>query len=230
MTNRVWRALTPHGALALRAGHPRSALLGIDRCREWHVLLRLQGHDIGPQPLHFDRRRDHAAFVWIPGQPGPPPPQAAREILARLHALPLSGYRFSPAAMIRHYRENVDLPSDIAAASHRYEDASARLEEDAVLRLCHNDSVAKNWIRRDDGGLRLIDFEFAGDNDPAFDLATLSLDVDLGPLAPRVAAYRPIVDCLWLLYCLVLASVDPSKRGAAEAQAKRRRQRLGLSF
>ena len=224
MTNRVWQ----HGTLALRQGSPHAALLGIDRCREWHVLQRLQGHGVGPAVLRFDCVRDLAAFHWIPGEAGAPEAGAAVKLLHRLHALPLCGHRFSPAAMIRRYRQalGAGLAPELALLSHRCEDVSRALEEDAELRLCHNDCVAKNWVRSGTGALRLIDFEFAGDNDPAFDLATLSLDVDLGALAPRVEAYRPVVDCLWLLYCLLLASLDPDRRQAARAQAALRLSRL----
>ena len=228
MTNRVWRVDSAHGPLALRQGRPHAPLLGIDRCREWHVLQRLRGHHIGPEVQRFDARQDRAAFTWIPGTPGAPEPGAAQALLHRLHALPLCGYRFSPAELIERYRDllGASLPPGIAHLSQACQQISLALETDAPLRLCHNDCVAKNWIRTGSGALRLIDCEFAGDNDPAFDLATLSLDVDLGPLPPRVAAYRPIVDCLWLLYCLVLAAVDPEQQEAARRQAAGRLQRL----
>lgn len=225
MTNRVWRV----GDLAVRQGPPHAALLGIDRCREWNVLQRLRGHAIGPDPLRFDQRRDLAAFRWLRGQPGVVEPQAAARLLTRLHTLPRCGQRFSPAATIRHYRSVLGrtLEPVLDEFAQRCVEASDALEESAELRLCHNDCVAKNWIQLEDGTLRLIDFEFAGDNDPAFDFATLSLDVDLGAVPHRVAAYRPVVDCLWILYCLVLATVDEGKRAAAEGQIDGRRQRLG---
>jgi thiamine kinase-like enzyme len=226
VTNRVWRV----GDVALRQGHPQATALGIDRCREWHVLQRLRRHGIGPEPLRFDRQRDLAAFTWLAGESGAPEAEAARALLQRLHALPRCGQRFSPAATIAHYRALLEgrLPAALRELSDRCEETSWMLEETAELRLCHNDCVAKNWLHLEDGSWRLIDFEFAGDNDPAFDFATLSLDVDLGPLPERVAAYRPVVDCLWTLYCLVLAELDEAKREPAQRQARERCARLGI--
>jgi aminoglycoside phosphotransferase (APT) family kinase protein len=67
--------------------------------------------------------------------------------------------------------------------------------------------------------LKLIDFEFAAPNDPAFDLATWCLAFHIEPedpildaygrreqrLSSRVRAYMPVVDALWSLYCCFMA-------------------------
>lgn len=224
MTNRVSRV----GNVCVREGHPESAALGIDRCREWQVLLRLRGLGIGPRLIRMDRVRDVTLFEWLPGSQ-PNEVGDAVKLLARLHAQPRCGLRFSPAAMIRQYLRLIEVPGKLRDLSSACADVSEGLEESAELTLCHNDCVAKNWIQLPDGGLRLIDFEFAGDNDPAFDLATLSLEWDAYPPSnPRVRAYRPVVDCLWTLYCLVVAEVDPECRAEVMAQAAFRMARLGV--
>ena len=47
----------------------------------------------------------------------------------------------------------------------------------AVPRPCHNDLLPGNIIRAaDDGGLRIVDWEYAGMGDPRFDLGNLSIN------------------------------------------------------
>jgi thiamine kinase-like enzyme len=48
------------------------------------------------------------------------------------------------------------------------------------LRPCHNDLVPENLIDSD-AGIRIIDFQVGGMNDPSFDLADLAADSDLDP-------------------------------------------------
>jgi thiamine kinase-like enzyme len=49
----------------------------------------------------------------------------------------------------------------------------------ALARPCHNDLLSGNIIRvAGDGGLRLVDWEYAGMGDPRFDLGNLSINND----------------------------------------------------
>ena len=88
--------------------------------------------------------------------------------LRRLHALPATGRCFDAAGAASLYSQHIDrdphlvtLCSEIIAASGL---------EDAV-RCCHNDLVAENIIATP--SLRFLDWEYACDNDPLFDLATV---------------------------------------------------------
>ncbi len=89
--------------------------------------------------------------------------------LRRLHALQLTGRSF-----------------DARVAANRYVEKNSRLDSDTVekctaivssMRLpqnlccCHNDLVAANLITTPD--LMFLDWEYACDNDPFFDLATI---------------------------------------------------------
>ena len=44
---------------------------------------------------------------------------------------------------------------------------------------CHNDPLCENWMLQNNGKMFLIDWEYAGMNDPIWDLADLSLEADL---------------------------------------------------
>jgi len=89
--------------------------------------------------------------------------------LKRLHALPLTGRSFDAMVAARHYVENIKNPdSDLIERCNRIIE-SMRLPH--KLCCCHNDLVAGNMITAPD--LLFIDWEYACDNDPLFDLATI---------------------------------------------------------
>ena len=90
-------------------------------------------------------------------------------LLRRLHRLPRCGVSFEPAAVASAYFAGLGDTADPTAERCRRIVASAPTP--TRLRCCHNDVTAENVIRND--GLKLIDFEYARDNEPLFDLAGL---------------------------------------------------------
>lgn len=91
------------------------------------------------------------------------------ELLKRVHALPSTGRRFDAIEAARHYfvtARNVD-----AAVAKECEHVIAAMPLPSLLRCCHNDLVAENIVATP--SLRLLDWEYACDNDPLFDLATI---------------------------------------------------------
>ena len=88
--------------------------------------------------------------------------------LRRLHALPASGRRFDAAGAARHYAKL------IAGFSNEVELRIAAIDSVAGFQsgcFCHNDLVAGNIVATPD--VQFIDWEYACDNDPLFDLATV---------------------------------------------------------
>ncbi len=88
--------------------------------------------------------------------------------LRRLHALPVTGRAFDSrsaaaayAAMIDRDRETVEYCLEVVEA----------IPESSHRRCCHNDLVAENIISTP--AIRFLDWEYACDNDPLWDLATI---------------------------------------------------------
>lgn len=50
------------------------------------------------------------------------------------------------------------------------------INDPLILRPCHNDLVAENFVRSSNGKLYLLDWEYSGMNDPAWDLAAFILE------------------------------------------------------
>ncbi|MDJ0939992.1 MAG: choline/ethanolamine kinase family protein [Woeseiaceae bacterium] len=91
-------------------------------------------------------------------------------VLKRVHALPLTGRVFNAIDAAEHYIERLTDDVDPLLA----ERAIATVREHwapANLCCCHNDLVAENILETD--RLRFLDWEYACDNDPFFDLATI---------------------------------------------------------
>ncbi len=92
------------------------------------------------------------------------------QALRRLHSLPLTGRTFDAAAAARAYARRIVNPdSRIVAEKVRIVEQGPRPQN---LCFCHNDLVVGNIINVPE--TRFLDWEYACDNDPFFDLATIA--------------------------------------------------------
>ncbi len=89
--------------------------------------------------------------------------------LKRLHALPLTGRSFDAGVAAKRYVERTaGLDADVV---HKCTEIIDRMRLPQNLCCCHNDLVAENLITTPE--LMFLDWEYACDNDPFFDLATV---------------------------------------------------------
>ena len=89
--------------------------------------------------------------------------------IRELHALPSTGRLFDPVTAAERYLSNI-----VNADPERTTRCIERIRSmptPASVCCCHNDLVAENILSVD--GLRFLDWEYAADNDPLFDLATI---------------------------------------------------------
>lgn len=99
-------------------------------------------------------------------------------LLRRVHALPQTGRRFDAVRAARHYAERIAQGADTDAAlvNEHVEITGSSPVSDQVC-CCHNDVVAENILATPE--LRLIDWEYAADNNPLFDIAVVVVHHDL---------------------------------------------------
>lgn len=89
--------------------------------------------------------------------------------LRRLHALPLTGRSFDASVAAKRYVEKiVGVDAGVVA---KCTDIISSMRLPHNLCCCHNDLVAENIITTPD--VMFLDWEYACDNDPFFDLATV---------------------------------------------------------
>jgi len=89
--------------------------------------------------------------------------------LRKLHSLPLTGSTFDAATAARAYASRIH-----SAESDMVRDCVQVIDSLPLPRnlcCCHNDLVAANIIATPD--IRFLDWEYACDNDPFFDIATV---------------------------------------------------------
>lgn len=95
--------------------------------------------------------------------------RALADALRRLHALPSTGRTFDAREAAELYARAIG-SKDEASVREQLQIVHA-MPQPQTLRCCHNDLVAENIIATPD--IRFLDWEYACDNDPLFDLATI---------------------------------------------------------
>lgn len=174
LSNRVW-LLQKDGARAVLKldVEARAAHLGT-RLQEAAVQSAAQSAGLAGAVLFADQNVYLTEYVvgsqW---QPSLLDQQAGIEQLAaslrRLHGLPTTGRSFDGIGAGRHYVSTIQDPdSEIVRLCLKVIGAT-RLPD--YLCCCHNDLVAENIVATP--GIRFLDWEYACDNDPLFDLATI---------------------------------------------------------
>ena len=89
--------------------------------------------------------------------------------LREVHALPLTGTTYDAVAAARLYARN--LSARMSGAAERHLAVVEAAPGPMNLCCCHNDLVAENIIATP--SIRFLDWEYACDNDPLFDLAVV---------------------------------------------------------
>ena len=246
LTNRNYRVDTTLGVFAVRLPGAGSDAY-VDRATEAHNARRAAELGLNCEVVHLG---PDGAMVcrFVDGEVVAPEALAADgdrlERLARalwhLHvgAGAFRG-RFDPLVEARrHHRALVAVPAgtdDLLAEI-------AGFDLDAPLAPCHNDAWPPNVVFRADGGVVLVDWEYSAMNDPAWDLAHLSVECGLDDddherllraytggtpptdLRRRVGLLRGVSDVVWGLWALVqVADGNDATDFAAYAEARLRR-------
>ncbi|MFQ5785317.1 MAG: phosphotransferase, partial [Alphaproteobacteria bacterium] len=231
LTNRNWRVTAPVGDFVLRlAGEGTNDL--IDRAAEAHDARLAAEAGVGAEVVFADPAAGVLLCCFIAGAVtmtasdfgDPDMLRRAARTLRRLHR---SGVRFAATrdafATIDAYRALAEkrgrpLPAGLAAAIGEMAPLHRAFAAQALpVAPCHWDPVAGNFLDTDER-MYLVDYEFAANGDPMWDLAYLALDAGFdaaceGALldayftgsppadaAARVVVYRALCDlvcCLW---------------------------------
>jgi thiamine kinase-like enzyme len=172
----------------LRIGGKDTELLGIDRNVEHRASLAAAALGIGPEVVAFVEPEGYLVTRFVEGEVGRVSAAEAAALLRRFHAGPAIAGRFDAFRVVETYaatarERGVALPAGYAAAkatADRIERRRGRFEPGP----CHNDLLAANFIH-DGERLWIVDWEYAGMGDPAFDLANFAVSNDLDEAGDR---------------------------------------------
>jgi thiamine kinase-like enzyme len=203
LTNTNWRVEVDGTPYFVRIPGAATELLAVDRGNELYNTQAAAEAGVAPRVAATVPGLGAFALEWVDGVAGsneslraPGMPSRIGAALRQLHAGPrfrddFDMFRLSERylALVAErsmpipagYREHLDRIPRIEAALRRHPVASVP---------CHNDLLADNYL--DDGArLWLVDWEYSGNNDPAFELGNTAqeLGYDADQLAELCAAY-----------------------------------------
>jgi thiamine kinase-like enzyme len=249
LTNANYRVDVDGRAFVVRIPGASTELLAIDRVNELHNARIAAALGIGPAVLHHFADGDVTVAEFLHGRPmsndslqesGMPARIAAT--LRVLHGGPRFLRDFDMPALAERYRvlaerRGYGLPSGYRARRAAVDRISAALAGRPLATVpCHNDLLADNYIEQD-GRLRLVDWEYSGNGDPAFELGNTCRELDYddarvlelcqayfgratAALVGRVRLHMIVSDVGWTLWAAIQTAIsriafDFSAYGAA---------------
>jgi thiamine kinase-like enzyme len=182
ITNHNFRVDVAADSFVLRIGGKNTALLGIDRGAEHDASLMAAEIGVGPEVVSFVEPDGFLVTRYVEGEVGRFDVARVASALQRVHAArPIRG-RFDSFRVVEAYaaiarERGVEVPAAYASAKDVADRTERRLGTRPV-RPCHNDLLGANFI--DDGErVWIVDWEYAGMGDPAFDLANFAVNNEL---------------------------------------------------
>jgi len=206
LTNTNLRVTTDEGDYVVRVSANTTGLLGIDRDAEHANSVRAHAAGVGAEVIAY-LPDDHVLVLrflngrTLTAEDVVPRTERIAAALRTLHAGPAFVTDFDMRTIRRRYldvvtSEGFRIPGDyldLEPAYARLEDALG-LDPEATV-PCNNDLLAANFI--DDGErIWIIDYEYAGQNEPSFELGNFASEngLDESLTAALTSAYWGSVD------------------------------------
>lgn len=178
LTNRVYKLSTDDATFVLRLNANHTDAFGLDRFSEVGILAQASAAGLAPEIIHADMNNGVLLLRYIDGRVWTSDDLADSKnleslaaLLRTVHALPVSGKNFDATVVASGYLNNLSSQQDLHKIGTRCNAIIECIAPTDHPCCCHNDVVAANVIAS--SGLMLLDWEYACDNDPLFDLASI---------------------------------------------------------
>jgi thiamine kinase-like enzyme len=208
LTNTNYRVTTPDGCYVVRISGKDTGLLAIDRANEIHNTIAAAETGVGATVVAALPEHDALVLEFLEGEVMDAEKlrrgdrlEAIASACRRLHGGRRFLQDFDMFAIQRGYVQVVQergfrLPDrylEFEPRVHELEHAM-RMRSEATV-PCNNDLLAENFIEVG-GAMRLIDYEYSGNNEPSFELGNVwsESNLSLAQLDELVAHYygRPL--------------------------------------
>lgn len=203
LTNTNYKVVVDGHPYFVRVPGESTELLAVDRKNEYFNAKAAAQAGVGPRVLYYLPEFSVMVLEFFAGRTmsnqtlqGAGMPARIAEVTKRLHAGPRFLTDFNMFRLTEFYLNicrdrSIRIPegySERLPTVRRIEQALLARPEPTVP--CHNDLLAENYMEVD-GSLRLIDYEYSGNNDPCFELGNTcqELQYDEVRIAEVCAAY-----------------------------------------
>ena len=221
LTNTNYHVVVDGTAYVVRIPGANTELLSINREHEYYNTRAAAESGVGARIVYYLPDIPVMVLEFIDGQTMNSarlrePEQIGRiaEAARALHAGPAFANTFNMFRTMDFYLEIVRQHGfRIPEGYDEYVPIARRIEAALAVHAlplvpCNNDLLAENFI--DDGTrLRLVDYEYSGNNDPCFELGNICNENDFAPeqVEQLCAAYfgapsRALIARMWLYYCM----------------------------
>lgn len=170
----------------------------VERSHEGIAMQLIKGHDFDCETFYFDPIHGIKISHYLPNVKeyqecdDPFKIEKVALLLKRFHGLNLQSKEcFYPYQRYLKYKNNVNTP--LYDLSMYEESMQVTSESPCVMCLCHNDLVSGNLLF-DDQKTYLIDYEYAANNDPLFDVISFLSENDIFDSNLRERFYQTYFD------------------------------------
>ncbi len=178
LTNRTHLVEREGKKCILRLDAEHTDVFDLNRPRELSILEQAADSGLAAEVIFSDVDAGILLSAFIPGRTWEASDlddsanvEALSTLLHEVHALPTCGSSFNASRVARRYVENLASHIDLYALGVKCQQVIDSIDGSGVSCCCHNDLVVENVISA--SRLMLLDWEYACDNDPLFDLASL---------------------------------------------------------
>lgn len=178
LTNRVYHVRAGDRECVLRLAADHDDTFMVDRSCERAILETAAEAGIAPAILYSNSDAGILVTEYLQGGHWQESDlesneniEALARLLRRVHALPNCRSRIDLTAIAGKYEDYLKRYHGLHAFASNCVRIVSEIPVHDNVTCCHNDIVAANIV--DSGELKLIDWEYARDNDPLFDLASM---------------------------------------------------------
>lgn len=178
LTNRSFLVENGGEVFVLRLDAAHTNVFDLDRIAEIRILRQAAEAGLGPQLVFANSGAGILLSRYISGDVWDASDlndnrklENLAWLLRRVHEMPPSGVKFDQNGVADRYTRNLAARPGLHTFALRCQQIIADCPVSGEYRCCHNDVVAANVIGNP--ALKLLDWEYACDNDPLFDLASL---------------------------------------------------------
>ena len=195
LTNKNYRVDTTEATYVLRVSEPSSSLLAIDRNNERINTARAHMSGVGPRVIDCLPEENVLLIEWIEANTLHAADLRNKEglleriahALKTLHSAAAFDGEFYFPEVRKHYKATVTTNGYFMPDGYLDFESQILALEEVLLQdpeekvACNNDLLAENFL--DDGSkIWIIDYEYAGQNEPSFDIGNLAAESELNDL------------------------------------------------